>query len=98
MKRLTFILFAFFLSAEVSFATGQYPELIIYEGDTLKLLSVPLEDYLGKYDERENKYPFLKLTCSTALWRSYQALWKLENDELFLVDVFLCADHEDRKS
>jgi len=94
MKRLTFILFAFFLSVEVSFATGQYAELIIYEGDTLELLSVPLEDYLGEYDEREGKYPFLKLTCSTALWRNYQALWKLENDELLLVDVFLCADRE----
>lgn len=74
-----------------SFATGQHPELIIYNGDTLPLLSLPLEDYLGMYEEREKKYPVLKRTCSTALWRSYQGLWKLENNQLFLVDVFLCT-------
>ena len=75
-------------------ATGQRAELIIYKGDTLQLLSLPLEDYLGEYEEREEKYPFLKLMCSTALWRSYQGLWKLENNELLLVDVYLCAGKE----
>lgn len=36
----------------------------------------------------------LKLTCSTALWRGYQAIWKIENNELLLIDVYLCADKE----
>jgi len=47
------------------YATGQQAELIISKGDTLQLLSLPLEDYLGAFQEREEKYPFLKLTCST---------------------------------
>lgn len=89
-------LILFYLLSIVSFkqlyATGQNAELIIYEGDTLQLLSLPLENYLGEYEEREKKYPFLKSTCSTALWRNYQSLWKLESNELYLIDVFLCAD------
>ncbi|WP_338238989.1 hypothetical protein [Persicobacter diffluens] len=55
---------------------------------------MPLEEFLGENEEREKKYPFFKLSCSTALWRGYQGLWKLENNELFLIDVFLCASKE----
>lgn len=92
MKRITLICFILLLTSELSLATGQSSERIIYKGDTLELLSLPLEDYLGEYEERENKYPSLSLVCSTGLWRGYRGLWKLENNELFLIDVFLCAD------
>ncbi len=96
MKRQLITILILVLSTQVSLATGQQAELIIYKGDTLQLLSLPLEDYLKEYEERVKKYPFLKQTCSTALWRSYQGLWKIENNELFLVDVFLCASKERR--
>ena len=91
MKIQFLTLFIFLFSTQLSLATGQGSELIIYEEDTLELLSLPLEGYLGEYEDRIEKYPLLKLTCSTGLWRGYQGLWKLENGELFLVDVFLCA-------
>lgn len=94
MKLLTLIFLIFTLSAKLSFATGQRSDLIIYEGDTLALLSLPLEEFLGEYNERLRKYPILKLTCSTDLWRGYQALWKLENDRLFLIDVYLCGNKD----
>ena len=94
MKKQFLVLFISVLLTELSLATGQQAELIIHDGDTLQLLSLPLEKYLGEYEEREKKYPFLKLTCSTALWRSYQGIWKLENNELLLVDVYLCASKE----
>lgn len=93
MKRQILTIFIV-LSVQLSLATGQHAELIIYNGDTLALLSLPLEDYLGEYEQREKKYPFLNIACSTALWRSYQGVWKLEGNELYLVDVFLCASKE----
>ena len=70
MKKHFLILLFLILSTELTLATGQQAELIIYEGDTLQLLSMPLESYLGEYEEREKKYPFLRQVCSTALWRS----------------------------
>lgn len=94
MERFFIVCTVLTISLELSYATGQKAELIIYEGDTLQLLSLPLEDYLGEYEDRIEKYPMLKMTCSTALWRSYQCLWKIENNQLFLIDVYLCADKE----
>jgi hypothetical protein len=94
MKKLFTIFFILTISLELSYGTGQEAELIIYEGDTLQLLSLPLEAYLGEYEERIKKYPILKTPCSTALWRSYKGLWKLVHNELFLVDVFLCTSKE----
>jgi hypothetical protein len=94
MKKLFTLLFILIISLELSYGTGQESELIIYEGDTLQLLSLPLEAYLGEYEERIKKYPVLKTPCSTALWRSYKGLWKLENNELFLVDLYLCESKE----
>tara|TARA_R110000823_G_scaffold295431_4_gene414819 strand:+ start:39558 stop:40346 length:789 start_codon:yes stop_codon:yes gene_type:complete len=94
MKILTLIFLTLTLSAKLTFATGQRSDLIIYKGDTLALLSLPLEEFLGEYDERERKYSILKLTCSTDLWRGYQAFWKLEHNQLSLIDVYLCGNKD----
>lgn len=75
-----------------SFATGQSGEWIIYKGDTLEMLSEPLETFLRKNEPREKYYPFLKDGCSTALWRGYIGLWKITNNCLVLVDIFACGD------
>lgn len=76
------------------FGTGQTSELIIFEGDTLALLSLPLEDYLGEFDDRDKYHPALKSGCSTALWRGYVGLWKIENSEFFLIDVYVCGQRD----
>lgn len=94
MQRRLIIALILSLSIKLSFATGQASELIIYNGDTLEMLSLPLDPYLGELDKRNEKYPFLKEMCSTGLWRGYQGLWKIDNNELFLIDVFQCADKE----
>lgn len=72
-------------------ATGQSGELIIYQGDTLQMLSEPLESYLSSHEPRENFYPFLENGCSTALWRGYIGLWTLQDGKLYLVDVYGCG-------
>lgn len=76
-------------------ATGQASELIIFEGDTLEMLTEPLESFLREHEPRNQYYPFLENGCSTALWRGYIGLWKLENNELILIDVFACGDRDE---
>ena len=80
----------FFLTSNC-FATGQIGELIIYDGDTLTMLSEPLEVHLQKNEPREKIFPMLKDGCSTALWRGYVGLWELKNDSLMLIDIFACG-------
>jgi hypothetical protein len=94
MNRLFIIVFFCTVTHQL-FATGQASERIIYEGDTLELLSVPLEDFLGEYEQRIRKFPSLDGMCSTGLYRNYIGYWKIENSELFLIDVFKCGERNE---
>jgi len=71
-------------------ATGQSGERIIYKGDTLEMLSVPLEVFLQDKD-RGKISPYLENGCSTALWRGYVGLWMIRDEKLFLLDVNVCG-------
>jgi len=72
-------------------ATGQQGELIIYEGDTLQMLSEPLEPYLSANEPREKFYPLLKHGCSTSLHRGYVGLWEYKDNEIYLIDIYGCG-------
>lgn len=74
-------------------ATGQSGERIIYKGDTLEMLSVPLEVFLQDKD-RGKISPYLENGCSTALWRGYVGLWMIRDKKLFLLDVNVCGRDE----
>lgn len=76
----------------ISFATGQRGEQVIYKGDTLTMLCEPLEIYFQENDSQQRLHPSIENSCSTALWRGYVGLWKIENNRLFLVDVYACGD------
>lgn len=69
-------------------ATIQDPDLLLIEGDTVYLKSFPLE-------ELELQYQPFGLTRSTApssaCWRGYQAIWRLQNDSLFLEKILECS-------
>jgi hypothetical protein len=82
----------FLLWATIGFATGQRGELVIYKGDTLEMLSEPLEVYLRNNEPRTKFHPSLENGCSTALWRGYVGLWRIDNGRLMLVDVYVCGD------
>lgn len=86
----TVIIILTFISIQ-TFATGQQGELIIYEGNTLQMMSEPLETYLRAHEPREKLYPFLKDGCSTGLWRGYVGLWEYKDNGLFLIDIYGCG-------
>jgi hypothetical protein len=90
MKYISTIIFFFWTT--ICYATGQEGERVIYKGDTLTMLCEPLEIYFQKNEPRQRFYPTLENGCSTALWRGYVGLWRIENNRLFLVDVYGCGD------
>jgi hypothetical protein len=85
----------FILLTTLCFATGQEGELVIYKGDTLAMLSEPLEIYLQRKEPRQKLHPSLENGCSTALWRGYVGLWRIENNRLLLVDVYACGNKKE---
>ena len=56
------------------------------------MLCEPLELYLRNNEPRKRFHPSLEAGCSTALWRGYVGLWRIESNRLFLVDVYVCGD------
>jgi len=84
MKQIIIIIFV--LTGTQLFGTAQFPDLLIYKGDTFLLHSNPLEVYFDKKGERTIGGIEIKGSC-TALWRGYVATWKLENDSLFLIRI-----------
>lgn len=69
-----------------AFATVQTSDYLIYEGDTLKMRSFPLESYLEAHPNPI--YETLFESVNTACWRGYVAYWTIYNDSLFLSDIW----------
>ena len=94
MNYLRYILFTFFIfiNLKIGFATGQAGEFIIFNGDTLEMLSEPLESFLTLNEPRENYSHYLKNGCSTGVYRGYVGYWEIKNDKLFLKNVFICGE------
>ena len=69
--------------------TAQTPDILIYEGREVALLSNPLEAF---WDEAHPRPRFVPER--SALWRGYVATWTLENDRLLLskVEGHMCVD------
>ena len=68
-----------------SFATGQIPDKIIYEGKSYSLLTNPLEKY---FDQFPGKRPADSMS-STALWRGYIATFEIYGKKLCLKDIIV---------
>lgn len=85
MRHLLTIIFGLFIGNSV-FATGQVPDYLIYQGDTVAIFSNPLEQYFRLNNNRD--IPDFKSECfSTGCWRGYIAYWTLRNDSLFLIRI-----------
>jgi hypothetical protein len=66
--------------------TAQFPDFLIYKGDTLSIYANPLESYfdsISRPDSIFDKYGY----NSTACWRGYIGYWELKNDSLFLLEL-----------
>ena len=83
MKQIVTFLFLIMLMGNVM-ATGQYPDLLIYKGETQSIFTNPLELYF------DNQHPrpigIFTFSC-TANWRGYVATWKIEENNLYLVKL-----------
>jgi len=83
MKRLlsVTVLLALSLAPIDAFATPQIGEFLIYKGERIELpFAAPLESYFSASNPRP-KLP----APSSACWRGYVGVWKIENKRLYLV-------------
>lgn len=94
MKLFNFLLFTLLLlNFGKSFATGQIPDYLITENDTLSLHCNPMESYFEKNPLPEN----LLAQRSTALWRGYIAYFKIVNNRLVLENIYKEEYYRDEK-
>jgi hypothetical protein len=84
-------LFLLFTISEFGFPTGQVPDYLIINKDTIAIFSNPLKQYFELTGKRE-LIDFVGCG-STACWRGYKAYWELKNDSLFLIRITSC--HKD---
>lgn len=87
MRYILAILFGILLGNSIN-ATEQISDRLIYKGDTIDILSNPLEQYFELTGKRE-LIGFIGYG-STACLRGYVAIWELKNDSLFLRQITSC--------
>ena len=75
--------------------TPQIPDRLIHKGDTLAaFLHLPNEFY--KTDTLAVDLFGGKEAClTTACWRGYQAEWRIEEDQLYLIGIYSCCYRKD---
>lgn len=77
------------------FASPQMPDYVVYGKDTIATYNLILEQYLQKQDTSKTEQLFgltFRNEASFNCWRGYQAIYKIENDSLFLVDIINCGE------
>jgi hypothetical protein len=88
------VLFAFvFLVSVKSFATGQVPDYLIIENDTLAIQSNPLEGYFKDHPIPER----LITSFSSANWRGYIAYFKFLDGKLVVENIYK-EDYKDNSN
>ncbi|MBN2695586.1 hypothetical protein JXR93_13070 [bacterium] len=94
MLKTIFSIFFITLSFNI-FATAQYPDNLIYNGENYSLHTNPLEGYFKEHPEKKPKGEVV----STALWRGYIATFEIDNNELILKDIVVeISDKSSNKS
>lgn len=94
-----FIFLITLLSYRLS-ASPQMPDYFIFKGDTISTYNLILEQYLQKIGEAEQGKLFglsFRSGASTNCWRGYQAIYKIDNDTLFLVHIVYCGERRSGK-
>ncbi|NQX81596.1 MAG: hypothetical protein HRT66_06345 [Flavobacteriaceae bacterium] len=76
------------------------PDYIIFRKDTIATYNLILEQYLQSQETTYTEHIF-ELTfregSSLNCWRGYQAIYKIENERLYLVDIINCGELINRK-
>ena len=71
------------------------PDYVIYGNDTIATYNLILEQYLQRLDSTETEQLFgltFRDGASFSCWRGYQAIYKIENDSLYLVNIINCGE------
>lgn len=90
-----------FLIGEDLIASPQMPDYLIYKGDTFSVYNLILEKYFEKIKQTDQGSLFgLKFRDGSSFncWRGYQAIYKIENDSLFLSKIISCGERFNHKS
>lgn len=102
MNILNKIFFSFFIVMTIkSLASPQMPDYIIYKKDTIPTYNLILEQYLQKFDSKEQDQLFglsFRGISSLNCWRGYQAIYKIENDKLYLTKIISCGDLKNKNN
>ena len=77
------------------YGTEQIPDILILNGEKMDLFSTPLEPYLKNKEVWATFRKFLndEIAC-TADWNGYLGKWKIFNNKLFLVGLYVGACDE----
>lgn len=89
------IILIFIIISQFGFSSPQLPDLLIYRNDTINVYNLILEEYLNKNDFKKQGDLFglsFRDGASLNCWRGYQAIYKIENDSLFLVNIVGCGE------
>ncbi|MDR0790105.1 MAG: TonB C-terminal domain-containing protein [Bacteroidales bacterium] len=86
MKQIVFI-FCLTLSSLSCFATAQYPDKLIYKGDTLPFFTHPDIELYDQDSNAINLFGDREVDVVTSCWRGYVAYWLIENSKLYLVRI-----------
>jgi hypothetical protein len=73
----------FFIQGIAAFATAQYSDYLIYNGNKFNLNANPMEVYFNRFPEKRPK----PNVVSSALWRGYIATFEIIQNELWVVDI-----------
>lgn len=92
MKKTILILLVFFLSISKAYSTGQVPDYLIIDKDTVPIFNNPLEQYFEQVKNRD-LIDFNNPYESSACWRGYKAYWELKDDSLFLLKITSCYEN-----
>jgi hypothetical protein len=98
VKRVDAILFIllFTISSLKTFGTAQFPDRLVYKGDTLSIFANPLEHLYSDDSLRPKFFGDNEGCVSTACWRGYQAEWIIIDGQLYLTGIFSCCFYEDK--
>jgi hypothetical protein len=97
MKRSLLILLASFFT-EVCIASPQVPDYLIYKNDTIPTYNLLVEQFLQQREQDNGQLFGLSFRNSIDglsggslnCWRGYQAIYRIENDSLFVCDIIDC--------
>lgn len=101
-KKLVLTLFLCFwiLAAFKTLASPQLPDYIIIKGDTFDIYTLLVERYFQMQEKVDQGKLFglsFREGASFSCWRGYQAIYKIDNDSLFVVDIIDCHERESKK-